>query len=178
MRTLDVGCGSRKLLGSIGIDISRKTDADVLADAQHLPYRDETFDLVQCHCVLEHLANPKEATAEVRRVLKIGGTFICRLTPRKYANPPYYVLARMMTDFPFSFLYLKWLLNFLRGIQKRDPTYFHKSLITKVVFEGFSLEREERLFHQRVWGSLYRGRVGKWLSNFLSNCRSGAVSQV
>lgn len=167
MRTLDVGCGCNKLLGSIGIDISRKTDADILAHAQHLPFRDETFGLVQCHCVLEHLDNPKEAASEVMRVLKFEGTFICRLTPRKYTNPLYVVLAQIVFNFPFSFLGLKGILKFVRGIQKRDPTYFHKSRITKIVFQGFSIEKEERLFSKPIWSCLYQGRKGRLFSKFL-----------
>ena len=178
MRTLDVGCGCNKLLGSIGIDISRKTDADILADAQHFPFRDETFGLVQCHCVLEHLDNPKEATSEVMRVLKFEGTFICRLTPRRYANPLYYVLATMIVDFPFSFLYLKWAVNFVRGVQKRDPTYFHKSLITKDVFQGFYIEKKERLFQKQVWGILCRGRRGNIFSKFLKLPKWGGIESL
>jgi SAM-dependent methyltransferase len=55
---------------------------------EHLPFPDESFDLVLCSWVLEHLADPTRAWAEVARVLKSpsvsrsgsGGHFVF-LTP-------------------------------------------------------------------------------------------------
>jgi SAM-dependent methyltransferase len=37
---------------------------------EHLPFPDESFDLVVCSWVLEHLARPEHAFAEVARVLR------------------------------------------------------------------------------------------------------------
>jgi len=165
---LDVGCGSNKLSGSIGVDISRDSDADIFADAQHLPFQSEVFDLVQCHCVLEHLDNPEEAVVEVRRVLKSEGIFICWLTPKRYANPCYYVLAKLISDYPFCFLDLKWCLNFAWGLQKHDPIYFHKRVITPVVFQRFTVEKKEKVYYDRIWGFLCQGRKRKLFSKFLN----------
>jgi SAM-dependent methyltransferase len=46
----------------------------VRADAEDLPFEDETFDLVLGHAVLHHLPSPEAALAEFRRVLVPGGT--------------------------------------------------------------------------------------------------------
>jgi SAM-dependent methyltransferase len=43
------------------------------ADAESLPFADESFDLVLGHAVLHHLPNLTRAFAEFRRVLKPGG---------------------------------------------------------------------------------------------------------
>lgn len=57
----------------IGSDI-RKTDfADMIADAQDLPYRDESADAVICQAVLEHVKNSSKVISEIIRVLKPGG---------------------------------------------------------------------------------------------------------
>ena len=47
---------------------------DVVGDAHHLPFRDGTFDRVFAFNVFEHLREPKIAAAEIRRVLKPGGS--------------------------------------------------------------------------------------------------------
>jgi ubiquinone/menaquinone biosynthesis C-methylase UbiE len=43
------------------------------AEADELPFGDASFDLVFAHALFEHLPNPQEALAEMRRVLRPGG---------------------------------------------------------------------------------------------------------
>lgn len=50
--------------------------ADVKADICHLPFDDNTFDLVLCSHVLEHIQNDAQAMRELFRVMKPGGTGI------------------------------------------------------------------------------------------------------
>lgn len=47
--------------------------ADLKADIMDLPFADETFDVVICNHVLEHVADDKKAMQELYRVLKKGG---------------------------------------------------------------------------------------------------------
>jgi len=70
---LDVGCGKKKR-GDIGIDYSRNGVADVIADAHHLPFRDNIFKKVISVAVLEHSFNPLNFIKEQFRVLKKNGT--------------------------------------------------------------------------------------------------------
>lgn len=46
------------------------------ADAENLPFMDETFDIVYSNGVLHVPPDPARAISEVRRVLKPGGTFV------------------------------------------------------------------------------------------------------
>ena len=43
--------------------------------AEALPWEDSSFDVVVCVDVLEHVKNPRQAIAEIARVLKPGGLF-------------------------------------------------------------------------------------------------------
>ncbi len=49
---------------------------DVKADICDLPFKDNSFDLVLCNHVLEHIPDDKKAMSELYRVLKKGGTGI------------------------------------------------------------------------------------------------------
>ncbi len=47
-----------------------------VADAETLPYPDESFDLVVGHAVLHHIPDVEQAMREVLRVLRPGGRFV------------------------------------------------------------------------------------------------------
>lgn len=47
-----------------------------VADAERIPYDDDTFDLVVGHAVLHHIPDVERAMREVVRVLKPGGRFV------------------------------------------------------------------------------------------------------
>lgn len=46
---------------------------DVKADILHLPFENESFDVVFCNHVLEHIEDDRKAMSELYRVLKPGG---------------------------------------------------------------------------------------------------------
>jgi len=97
-RVLDVGCGAGVDLlrfakgGAIatGVDISpsaialarknaafQQLDVDLqVADAEHLPFPDGTFDLVFAHGVIQYSHDTQRVVDECRRVLKPGGEAI------------------------------------------------------------------------------------------------------
>lgn len=52
---------------------SKRLNGVVVADAQRLPFGDQTFDVVFARAVLHHLPDPKLGAAEIARVLRAGG---------------------------------------------------------------------------------------------------------
>src|SRR3954471_4425630 len=62
-------------------------DADGrVADAERIPYDDDTFDLVVGHAVLHHIPDVPAALREVMRVLKPGGRFVFAGEPTKIGD--------------------------------------------------------------------------------------------
>lgn len=47
--------------------------ADIKADICNLPFKDNSFDVIFCNHVLEHITNDQKAMQELYRVLKKGG---------------------------------------------------------------------------------------------------------
>ncbi|MFY9190268.1 MAG: class I SAM-dependent methyltransferase [Lawsonella sp.] len=56
---------------NLGLDVDGR-----VADAETIPYPDNTFDLVVGHAMLHHIPDPEQSLAEVLRVLKPGGRFV------------------------------------------------------------------------------------------------------
>ncbi len=87
-RSLDVGCGSSRILDGlpnpIGLDVSlnklrqvRKRGRPVVhASIEALPFQDGSFDCVVCSEVIEHLPADCQPFPEMSRVLKSGGRLI------------------------------------------------------------------------------------------------------
>jgi SAM-dependent methyltransferase len=57
----------------VGSDLFLYPATNVVCDAQRIPFADETFDGVTVIAVLEHVADPERAVAEIHRVLRPGG---------------------------------------------------------------------------------------------------------
>ncbi|WP_375489122.1 class I SAM-dependent methyltransferase [uncultured Jatrophihabitans sp.] len=63
-----------------------------VADAERLPYDDDTFDIVIGHAVLHHIPDLDLAFAEIMRVLKPGGRFVFAGEPTEHGD---YVARRL-----------------------------------------------------------------------------------
>jgi ubiquinone/menaquinone biosynthesis C-methylase UbiE len=96
-KILEVGCGEAYVLRKIkngvvvGIDISdaalkyakkrlkEDNNAKILllrADAQKMPFKDNSFDKIICTELLEHVTNPEKVIEEIARISKINGTIV------------------------------------------------------------------------------------------------------
>ncbi|HEV7979657.1 class I SAM-dependent methyltransferase [Amycolatopsis sp.] len=66
---------------SLGLDVDGR-----VADAERIPYADNSFDLVVGHAVLHHIPDVQAAFREVLRVLKPGGRFVFAGEPTTIGN--------------------------------------------------------------------------------------------
>lgn len=72
---LDVGGGKRQLNDEryINLEYSQYDEANLFGDAQVLPFKSNSVDLIYCSGVLEHVPDILKSAREIHRVLKTGG---------------------------------------------------------------------------------------------------------
>jgi SAM-dependent methyltransferase len=85
---LDVGCGSAKTPGAIGLDVSPNTAADIVHDLDVFPYpiEDRSFDQILLQDVIEHVKEPIRVFDELHRVARPGGRIQLRTPHGLLAN--------------------------------------------------------------------------------------------
>jgi ubiquinone/menaquinone biosynthesis C-methylase UbiE len=66
------------------------------ADAEHLAFEPESFDLVYSFGVIHHAASPEAVVAEIHRVLRPGGRFIGMLYARRSLLAAQYWVAKAL----------------------------------------------------------------------------------
>jgi ubiquinone/menaquinone biosynthesis C-methylase UbiE len=97
----DLSPGMVKVATRNGQNLGLEIDGRV-ADAERIPYDDDTFDLVVGHAVLHHIPDVELSLREVVRVLKPGGRFIFAGEPtnsgENYARPLSTLTWRAVTN--------------------------------------------------------------------------------
>lgn len=91
---LDIGCGTRKIEpGALGIDSFPGSGADLVWDLDRYPWPLDASQFTRIHMshIIEHLADPMRAMAEVHRVARDGASVFV-VTPHfsshnSYADP-------------------------------------------------------------------------------------------
>jgi ubiquinone/menaquinone biosynthesis C-methylase UbiE len=134
IKVLEAGCGSASQIKFnakthvVGIDLSPEelanndaVDERILGDLQDDLLPQDDFDVVVCWMVLEHLARPKAALANMFRAAKPGGIVVLGF-------PNLASIKGLVTKFtPFWFHELFY--RFMRHSSRHFPTYLRASIL-------------------------------------------------
>lgn len=93
----------------------------IRAIGENLPFKENTFDFVFSHSVLEHVADPERCLEEMIRVLKPGG--VCRLVVMNYLS--FWDAHYKCFWFPF---FPKRIARRYLKLRKRDPSFLMKHI--------------------------------------------------
>lgn len=108
-----------------------------LADAEHLPFSDESFDIVTCRIAPHHFSAPDRFVAEVARVLRPNGRFVLMDS----ISPEDEVLDAFINELE----------------QRRDPTHVRSYSLGEwrgfIEAAGMSLETHEAVIRFHEWDS-------------------------
>lgn len=71
-RILDLGCGQKKVPGSVGVDFMRNPSVDLVHDLDVVPYpfESDSFDAIYMNHCIEHLSDPKKTLEECMRIAR------------------------------------------------------------------------------------------------------------
>ena len=163
-KILDVGCGEgRHIFGSlqkfqnvycIGLDqdlllldackeglnffneLNSRSTTFMRGSVYSLPFEDNSFDLIFCSEVLEHLEDYHAAIKEIYRVLKSGGKFLSSV-PSFWPEKICWTLSKDYQEMPGGHL---------RIFKKQQ-------IIKDITNHGFKYEQSERFhgFHSAYW---------------------------
>jgi ubiquinone/menaquinone biosynthesis C-methylase UbiE len=160
-RWLDLGCGHKVLpewrsdqekeLTSrasqlVGVDYDMQSlrchesiTQLVRADISHLPFRDDSFELLASNMVFEHLREPDVQLQEIRRIMKPGGELIF-LTPNTAGYTT--ILGRLLPEWLKSKV-----IRFTEGREEDDvfPTFYEINSPRKIerAIERSGMRRKE-----------------------------------
>lgn len=78
IKILDIGCGNKKVPGSIGIDFNDNLSADIIHDLNKFPYpfHENEFEEIHIDSTLFLLDNPVLVMEEVYRITKVQAKII------------------------------------------------------------------------------------------------------
>jgi len=180
---LDIGCGSsaytikhaqRLHLSAIGTDISFEAvlkakkntppsskTAFIVASAQSLPFKKNSFDYVSCISVLEHLKNHQQAIKIIAQILKPTGHLFLVL-PNHYQQLPFF-LRPIKLYFDQKIGHLRtYSVNSIKKICQKNNLnlghYFYNGHLLKI----FQIILQKLNFiPQKLWWSIEKNDINK-----------------
>ncbi|MEK7590070.1 MAG: class I SAM-dependent methyltransferase [Patescibacteria group bacterium] len=128
IKVLDIGCGQHKFPESVGMDVVKESEADIVHNVENTPWpiEDNSYDIVFTNHFLEHVDNQLGFFGEVSRILKPGGRLLVQV--------PYFRSIDAYTDITHKRFFTSRTLDYFLIESKRSGYHYSKSLFTKIGF--------------------------------------------
>ncbi|HKO04886.1 MAG TPA: class I SAM-dependent methyltransferase [Candidatus Acidoferrales bacterium] len=146
----DIGCGAKPYqryfpdaAAYVGVDLpagrsANKLEkrADVYADLQRLPIADESFDVVLCTQVLEHVPEPERVLSEAHRILRAGGMAVLSVPfmaaeheePHDYLRFTSYGITDLLQRAGFEAVSVKKQFGFWSAVGEMIYWHYHRKV--------------------------------------------------
>lgn len=166
---LNVGCGSDSW-GDIRLDVSKdhwmtmgKSSANLIADAQCLPFRDKCFDELQAYQVLEHIRDWKKALCECCRVAKKISISVPvdSYMPRNYINWFLPTLTNLKYMLKLAIVRPRYILK-LHQRTKEHLWQFNIKVLTSMIRKHGFHNVHVNITYYPIFGFFTYGRKGKY----------------
>ena len=133
-KIIDLGCGTHKIDGSIGVDLMRTSDVDVICNLERgLPFKNDSVDYIYTSHFLEHIDNLADLIHEIYRCLCPRGRLIIHVphfsNPFGYSDPTH---KRLFGFFSFDYYVPYDFQTGFRQVPNYQTPYFR--IITKRIY--------------------------------------------
>lgn len=120
----------------------------VVGEAEHLPFPDDTFDMVFCQTLLIHLRDPEAGFAEMVRVAKPGG-LILAVEPNNFAGMQRLASPGPVADIERQLAAVRFHLRVLRGKHALGLGWNNQGVHLPKLFRG--LDEVAYYNNDRAW---------------------------
>ncbi|MBD2743810.1 3-demethylubiquinone-9 3-O-methyltransferase [Coleofasciculus sp. FACHB-1120] len=186
LQALDVGCGggftcefmAKRGVKVSGIDQSAKciqqaqdhaSLSGLQIDYQHgysenLPYRANTFDIVVCVDVLEHVADLRQTISEIHRILKPNGLFLFDTINKTFLSKfiMIWLLENILQEIP------RGIHDWNQFIKPQElTTLMHSQGFSSIEIKGFNIFGES--IYKNLLAYIYYKKTGKFQVGISNN---------
>jgi ubiquinone/menaquinone biosynthesis C-methylase UbiE len=177
-RLLDIGCGTGSTLSAsqtyhtaVGCEfskealrLSKKRGIELLArsNAEQLPFKSGSFDVVTALDVIEHIDDDEAAIRELRRVMKPGGKAVISVPAHRFLWSEHDAMQHHKRRYVWEELKMKLQRN---GLKVRKMSYwnfslFPLSMVYKFFTKGSNIKQHGRLLNTLLYRLL---RMDNWV---------------
>ena len=160
-KVLHIGCGNSKLPGAIGVDLLSLEQVDVVHNLDKIPwpFKDNSFEIVLAHSVVEHIDNIVDLFEEIWRISKPGARVVITV--------PYFRSIDSFTDITHKHFFTSFSLDYFIEANNSLANYSYTNRSFKKIGFWYGWPQKSNNFIVRTFKS-WISRHPKFFDQYLS----------